>query len=80
MPRRRSRQVTVRYATLGLEFSMFFGLMLTMGLGVDYWLNTHPGFTLMGGLVGFALGLRYLIRRARDMQRQQQQQPQGRLP
>ena len=46
----------LRYATVGLEFFLVFVLFLFLGRAVDQWLGwSSPGFTVLGGIVGFAV-------------------------
>ena len=52
------------YASGGLEFAFTFGLMLAAGFYLDRELKTGVGFTLLGGVVGFAAALYRLLRKA----------------
>ena len=55
----------MRFAIVGVEFILTFALPMVGGLLLDFRLGTIPGFTLLGGAAGFALGLYRLIRQAR---------------
>ncbi len=46
-------QNLLRYATVGLEFFLTFVLFLAGGWALDGALGTMPGFTVLGGIVGF---------------------------
>ena len=54
------------YASAGLEFIFTFGLMLAAGFYLDRAMKTGVGFTLLGGVVGFAAALYRLLRKARE--------------
>ncbi len=43
---------------------LFVGCLL--GLGLDHWLNTKPLFLLVGMALGFAAGLRNMMRTLKD--------------
>ena len=46
----------LRYATVGIEFLLVFLLLLYLGWQVDLKLGwSSPGFTVLGGIVGFAV-------------------------
>ena len=62
----KNRRDALRYASVGVEFILTFGLAMAGGLWLDGRLGTTPGFMLLGGAAGFALGLYRLIRQARD--------------
>ena len=47
-----------RITTIGLEFV----LPMVLGYGVDSWLGTTPAGTLVGAVLGFALGIWQTIR------------------
>jgi F0F1-type ATP synthase assembly protein I len=66
------RPDVVRYTTAGIEFTLTFGLPLAGGLWLDRRLNTIPGFSLLGGAVGFAVGLYRLLRQARRLRDQEE--------
>ncbi|MCJ7544914.1 MAG: AtpZ/AtpI family protein [Phycisphaerae bacterium] len=59
----------LRHASLGVEFTVIF----LVPLGVGFWLDgkegTRPGFMLLGGAIGFALGLWRVVRQARQVQK-----------
>ena len=55
------------YTTVGVEFIAVFGMLLGVGLLVDWRLGTTPGLGLLGGVCGFAAGLRHLLRRVRSL-------------
>jgi F0F1-type ATP synthase assembly protein I len=58
----------MRSTSAGVEFILTFALPLAGGLWLDRWLGTMPGFMLLGGAAGFALGLYRLVRVARAVQ------------
>jgi F0F1-type ATP synthase assembly protein I len=47
----------LRYATVGLEFFITFGMFLWLGWLLDGWRGTSPGFTVLGALVGFSIAM-----------------------
>ncbi|WP_406693738.1 AtpZ/AtpI family protein [Singulisphaera sp. Ch08] len=51
-----------RISTIGLEFA----LPPLMGAGLDRWLRTSPLATLIGAVLGFAVGMMHLLRIARE--------------
>jgi F0F1-type ATP synthase assembly protein I len=67
-------QRIMRYAFTGAEFTVIFVATLMGGLWLDRKLGTLPAFTLVGGLLGFAMGLYRLIQEARRAQREEEQQ------
>ncbi len=62
----------MRYASVGVEFTVTFLVPLALGYWLDRREGTTPGFMLLGGSIGFALGLWRLIRQARRIQRENQ--------
>lgn len=49
----------LRYATAGLEFFLTFMLFLAGGWVLDRYvmpMDTYPGFTILGAIVGFVAG------------------------
>jgi ATP synthase protein I len=48
-----------------LPFVLFGSVVVggLMGYGVDYWLHSRPFGLLIGGALGFAAGIRELLRR-----------------
>ncbi len=65
MAEKNQQQNLLPYATVGIEFIAIFGMLLGVGLLVDWRLGTTPGLGLLGGVFGFAAGLRHLLRRVR---------------
>ena len=51
-----------RVTTIGLEFA----LPPLMGAGLDRWWGTSPLATLIGAVLGFAVGMMHLLRIARE--------------
>ena len=70
---RSQRRENVRYVTAGFEFIATFGLPLAGGLLLDRHLGTLPGYTIFGGCIGFAVGLKRLIGKGREIIRQRRQ-------
>lgn len=67
---RTQRNRLLRYSTVGLEFTATFVLMFGAGLLLDQWLGTRPGWSLVGGAIGFGVALRRLLRQGRRMDRE----------
>jgi ATP synthase protein I len=53
-----------RMAGVGIEFVVAVGLFAAIGYGLDRWLNTKPWLMLVGMGLGFAVGLRSMIKLA----------------
>ena len=51
-----------RITTVGLEFA----LPPLMGAGLDGWWRTSPWATVVGAVVGFAVGMMHILRIARE--------------
>ena len=51
-----------RMAGVGIEFVVAIGLFAFVGYLVDRWLNSSPWRLIIGSGVGFAVGLRAMIR------------------
>jgi len=50
-------------STLGFQFAIAAGSGCAMGYAVDWLLGWKPvAFTILGGLLGFAAGLRWMVR------------------
>jgi F0F1-type ATP synthase assembly protein I len=62
----------VRYAAVGVEFTATFLIPLGLGFWLDSKFGTRPGFTLLGGAIGFAVALKRLIGQGRRIDRDQQ--------
>ena len=69
-----NRQEYLRYSTVGLEYAVTFGVGLAAGYGVDLLAGTVPGFTVIGGVVGFLLGTRRLARQGKALSKYQMEQ------
>ena len=54
-----------RMAGVGIEFVVAVGLFAVLGYFADRWLGTEPWLLLAGMGLGFAVGLRAMIRMAR---------------
>ncbi|HYO07523.1 MAG TPA: AtpZ/AtpI family protein [Tepidisphaeraceae bacterium] len=54
-----------RMAGVGIEFVVAVGLFAAVGYGLDRWLNTQPWLLLIGMFLGFAVGMRAMIRLAK---------------
>jgi len=70
-----SRRDLLRYSSVGLEFILTFGLWLGVGFWLDHWLGTLPGFLLIGGVVGFVIGVYRMARQGREMQKAAERKP-----
>jgi ATP synthase protein I len=51
-----------RMAGVGIEFIVAIALFAGIGYGIDRWRGTGPWGILIGAAVGFAVGLRAMIR------------------
>jgi len=58
----RRQQNLMRYASVGVEFLVVFLLFLAGGWALDNRLGTQPGFTGLGGLVGFGVAFYRITR------------------
>ncbi|MEO6437209.1 MAG: AtpZ/AtpI family protein [Tepidisphaeraceae bacterium] len=54
-----------RMAGVGIEFVVAIGLFSGIGYLIDRWLNSSPWGLLIGAGLGFAIGLRAMVRVAR---------------
>ena len=61
MPEQPQLQKAFRYAAIGAELVLFFGLLLAGGIWLDRKLQTQPAFSLVGAAAGFGLGLYKMI-------------------
>lgn len=68
-----NRQDYWRYSTVGLEYTVMFGLGLAAGYLVDIFAHTLPGFLILGGTIGFLAGTYRLVRRGKRMTQQEMQ-------
>jgi len=50
-----------------VSFIFTFGVFLLAGYLLDWRFGTIPGFLLLGGCIGFGLGLHRLIRQAKQL-------------
>lgn len=53
-----------RLTGIGFEFIAAVGLFVLIGWALDRWLDTRPWLTLVGGGLGFAVGLWNMVRAA----------------
>jgi len=67
----------LRYAAIGTEFTVTVALLAAGGLWLDRRLDTTPGFTLAGLVIGFSTALIRLIRQVRAAQREQEDKDGG---
>lgn len=58
------RQVSVRWMGVGIEFCVVVLGFAGLGYMADNWLDTEPGFLIIGFFVGFAVMLYSMIKRA----------------
>jgi F0F1-type ATP synthase assembly protein I len=65
----------IRHATLGVEFTVTFLIPLVLGYWLDRKEGTLPGFMLLGGAIGFALGMWRLVQQGHRIQRENQPPP-----
>jgi F0F1-type ATP synthase assembly protein I len=67
------RRPWLQYSVAGKAF--IFPLLVLMGLGwlLDSWLGLFPGFTVLGAVSGFFIGLWILIRIEKRLVEQEQQ-------
>lgn len=54
-----------RVSTIGMEFA----LPPLLGVALDRWWRTSPLITIIGALVGFAVGMMHILRIARESSR-----------
>jgi F0F1-type ATP synthase assembly protein I len=71
MPGQIRRSRLGQYSTAGLQFIIPFGLMVALGVWLDLRWHTLPGFTVLGGLLGFAAGVARLRQMARSLRASQ---------
>lgn len=70
----------IRRASLGVEFTVIFLTPLALGFWLDGKEGTRPGFMLLGGAIGFALGLWRIIKQARQVQKESREEDRGEGP
>jgi F0F1-type ATP synthase assembly protein I len=51
-----------RMAGVGIEFAVAIGLFTVIGYLIDRWLGSKPWGVIVGAAVGFAVGLRALVK------------------
>ena len=56
-------ELASRITTIGLEFA----LPPVAGFGVDYWLGTIPAATIIGAVIGFAVGMLHAVRMSGEL-------------
>lgn len=66
MPVKIRYDIAMRYTAIGTEFSVCIGMMLWAGMWLDKKLGTSPVMMLLGFIIGFAAGLYWLIKQARQ--------------
>jgi F0F1-type ATP synthase assembly protein I len=71
MPGQIRRSRLGQYSTAGLQFIIPFGLMVALGVWLDLKWRTLPGFTVLGGILGFAGGVARLRQLARSLRASQ---------
>lgn len=54
-----------RMTGVGIEFIVAVALMGGIGYGLDRWLDTSPWLMIVGGVIGFAVGLYNMARAAK---------------
>jgi ATP synthase protein I len=55
-------QMASRVTTVGLEFA----LPALLGVALDRWWKTSPLVTILGAVLGFAVGMMHILRIARE--------------
>ena len=61
-PRRNPR----RFYSVGFEFAGTILMLLAGGYLLDRWLHTTPAFMVWGGIVGFYVAMRRLLKQAQE--------------
>ena len=56
-------ELASRITTIGLEFA----LPPVAGFGLDYWLGTTPAATIVGAVLGFAVGMLHTVRMSSEL-------------
>lgn len=69
MPGKIRYDIAARYTAIGMEFALCVGLMLWAGMWLDEKMKTSPVMMLAGLILGFAAGLYWLIKQARQARR-----------
>lgn len=69
MPDNEARPNLLRYSSAGVEFILLFGVMVGAGVLLDRRMDTLPGWTVTGAVVGFFAALRRLVKQAREIRR-----------
>lgn len=67
MPEKISSSRLIRHASAGIQFIGLFLLMLGGGYWLDRNQGTTPGFTAIGGVLGFLAALYRLYRQGHDV-------------
>ncbi|WP_286828858.1 MULTISPECIES: AtpZ/AtpI family protein [Kordiimonas] len=62
---------------MGIDLVAGVGVGLIIGINLDGWLDTSPGFLITFLFLGFAAGIRNVIREANKMQREAEDGLQG---
>lgn len=65
----------LRYSSIGVEFTVLFGVGVAGGMLMDNWLNAWPGFTVIGTTAGFLVALRRLVAQGRQIEREGRGEP-----
>ena len=54
-----------RVTSIGMEFA----LPALLGFGLDRWLHTSPGFTVVGAFLGLGIGMTHVLRLPGELSR-----------
>ncbi|MBI2368909.1 MAG: AtpZ/AtpI family protein [Deltaproteobacteria bacterium] len=64
-------------SALGLEIGLSVAVGLVGGYYLDRWLGTLPWLTIVGAAFGFAAAVRFVLRAARELERDAESEDDG---